>query len=172
MIGRRCKARERLSRAPLIGRALRDTYKGPSAPTVLKEHLPRALCGPQGARITKRPSGAFSRLWGRIPPLFSAVLIFQPFSLTAEDMAGRFLCRLLRFIAHSEGLSAFVSRGTLHFHIWSVGTYLVGVTSSASWLGRGRTRSGRRRPGIRARRVWGPRRTSAQGLSCTGRSSR
>ena len=49
MIGRRCKARERLSRAPLIGRALRDTYKGPPPPTVLKEHLPRALCGPQGA---------------------------------------------------------------------------------------------------------------------------
>ena len=32
MIGRRCKARERLSRAPLIGRALRDTHSVPSAP--------------------------------------------------------------------------------------------------------------------------------------------
>ena len=32
MIGRRCKARERLSRAPLIGRALRDAFKVPSAP--------------------------------------------------------------------------------------------------------------------------------------------
>ena len=32
MIGRRCKARERLSRAPLIGRALRDTQSVPSAP--------------------------------------------------------------------------------------------------------------------------------------------
>ena len=32
MIGRRCKARERLSRAPLIGRALRDTHNVPSAP--------------------------------------------------------------------------------------------------------------------------------------------
>ena len=32
MIGRRCKARERLSRAPLIGRALRDACKVPSAP--------------------------------------------------------------------------------------------------------------------------------------------
>ena len=49
MIGRRCKARERLSRAPLIGRALRDAFKAPPLPTVLKGHLPRALCGPQGA---------------------------------------------------------------------------------------------------------------------------
>ena len=49
MIGRRCKARERLSRAPLIGRALRDTYTSPPPPTVLKEPLPQALCGPQGA---------------------------------------------------------------------------------------------------------------------------
>ena len=67
MIGRRCKARERLSRAPLIGRALRDTFQVPSAPTVLKKRLPRALCGPQGAlrappRLTQpapqRPPGA------------------------------------------------------------------------------------------------------------------
>ena len=49
MIGRRCKARERLSRAPLIGRALRDTSTSPPLPTVLKKRLPRALCGPQGA---------------------------------------------------------------------------------------------------------------------------
>ena len=57
MIGRRCKARERLSRAPLIGRALRDTFQVPSAPTVLKKRLPRALCGPQGAlRAPPRPS--------------------------------------------------------------------------------------------------------------------
>ena len=51
MIGRRCKARERLSRAPLIGRALRDHLKAPSAPDRSQEGsflercaAPRAPC--------------------------------------------------------------------------------------------------------------------------------
>ena len=51
MIGRRCKARERLSRAPLIGRALRDTYKVPSAP----DRSQRAS-SPSAVRPPGRPS--------------------------------------------------------------------------------------------------------------------
>ena len=55
MIGRRCKARERLSRAPLIGRALRD-HSSPLRPRPFsRKSLPRALCGPQGARAPTRP---------------------------------------------------------------------------------------------------------------------
>ena len=50
MIGRRCKARERLSRAPLIGRALRDTFKSPPPPTVLKR-----VASPSAVRPPGRP---------------------------------------------------------------------------------------------------------------------
>ena len=53
MIGRRCKARERLSRAPLIGRALRDTFKVPSAPD-------RSQASPSSSAV--RPPGRPERL--------------------------------------------------------------------------------------------------------------
>ena len=68
MIGRRCKARERLSRAPLIGRALRDHLKAPSAPDRSQGHFflkrcaaPRAPCGrhpPHQQPAPQRPPGA------------------------------------------------------------------------------------------------------------------
>ena len=48
MIGRRCKARERLSRAPLIGRALRDAFKVPPLPTVLKAFPSSSAVRPPG----------------------------------------------------------------------------------------------------------------------------
>ena len=48
MIGRRCKARERLSRAPLIGRALRDTSKSTPLPTVLKTFPSSSAVRPPG----------------------------------------------------------------------------------------------------------------------------
>ena len=56
MIGRRCKARERLSRAPLIGRALRDTYKVPSAPDRSQDHLfPKRCAAPRAPWSATRP---------------------------------------------------------------------------------------------------------------------
>ena len=56
MIGRRCKARERLSRAPLIGRALRDTYKVPSAPDRSQEsHFPKRCAAPRAPWSATRP---------------------------------------------------------------------------------------------------------------------
>ena len=48
MIGRRCKARERLSRAPLIGRALRDRLRSPPLPTVLKKVPSSSAVRPPG----------------------------------------------------------------------------------------------------------------------------
>ena len=66
MIGRRCKARERLSRAPLIGRALRDTHTSPplrpfSRMSFLKRcAAPRAPCErhPPKQPAPQRPPGA------------------------------------------------------------------------------------------------------------------
>ena len=68
MIGRRCKARERLSRAPLIGRALRDHIFGPlrsrlfSSETFLERcAAPRAPCERHPALTQpapQRPPGA------------------------------------------------------------------------------------------------------------------
>ena len=68
MIGRRCKARERLSRAPLIGRALRDHLHVPSAPDRSQGHFflkrcaaPRAPCERHPAHqqpAPQRPPGA------------------------------------------------------------------------------------------------------------------
>ena len=55
MIGRRCKARERLSRAPLIGRALRDTSNVPPLPTVLKTIASSSAVRPPG-RLGRRPA--------------------------------------------------------------------------------------------------------------------
>ena len=55
MIGRRCKARERLSRAPLIGRALRDTSIVPPLPTVLKAFPSSSAVRPPG-RPERRPA--------------------------------------------------------------------------------------------------------------------
>ena len=56
MIGRRCKARERLSRAPLIGRALRDTYYVPSAPDRSQEsHFPERCAAPRAPWSATRP---------------------------------------------------------------------------------------------------------------------
>ena len=55
MIGRRCKARERLSRAPLIGRALRDHSRPPPLPTVLKTIASSSAVRPPG-RLGRRPA--------------------------------------------------------------------------------------------------------------------
>ena len=56
MIGRRCKARERLSRAPLIGRALRDTYEVPSAPDRSQEsRFPKRCAAPRAPWSATRP---------------------------------------------------------------------------------------------------------------------
>ena len=55
MIGRRCKARERLSRAPLIGRALRDTYNVPSAPDRSQRAPSSSAVRPPG-RPERRPA--------------------------------------------------------------------------------------------------------------------
>ena len=54
MIGRRCKARERLSRAPLIGRALRDHSRSPPLPTVLKGNPSSSAVRPPG-RLERHP---------------------------------------------------------------------------------------------------------------------
>ena len=55
MIGRRCKARERLSRAPLIGRALRDASNVPPLPVVLKAFPSSSAVRPPG-RPERRPA--------------------------------------------------------------------------------------------------------------------
>ena len=60
MIGRRCKARERLSRAPLIGRALRDTQSVPSAPDRSQEDRFLKRCAaPRAPASPKGPPGPF-----------------------------------------------------------------------------------------------------------------
>ena len=64
MIGRRCKARERLSRAPLIGRALRDRLKAPSAPDRSQDHPFLKRCAaPRAPATPKGPPGPF-RVYG------------------------------------------------------------------------------------------------------------
>ena len=55
MIGRRCKARERLSRAPLIGRALRDTFQAPSAPDRSQESPSSSAVRPPGRLASATP---------------------------------------------------------------------------------------------------------------------
>ena len=63
MIGRRCKARERLSRAPLIGRALRDTQSVPSAPDRSQEEASSSAVRPPGRpRHQKALRGLFAFL--------------------------------------------------------------------------------------------------------------
>ena len=56
MIGRRCKARERLSRAPLIGRALRDTFNVPSAPDRSQEETFLKRCAAPRAPCERHPA--------------------------------------------------------------------------------------------------------------------
>ena len=55
MIGRRCKARERLSRAPLIGRALRDRLKVPSAPDRSQRASSSSAVRPPGRLASATP---------------------------------------------------------------------------------------------------------------------
>lgn len=61
MIGRRCKARERLSRAPLIGRALRDTFNVPPLPTVLKNVPSSSAVRPPGRLASAYPPSSSPR---------------------------------------------------------------------------------------------------------------
>ena len=78
MIGRRCKARERLSRAPLIGRALRDTFQVPSAPDRSQGHFFLKRCAaPRAPASPKGPPGPFRVYRGGFARL-------QPFSATGD----------------------------------------------------------------------------------------
>ena len=88
MIGRRCKARERLSRAPLIGRALRDHTKAPSAPdrsqraTFLKRcAAPRAPCSatpPSSSPRRNAPRGPAATAAGAHPDPYRTRKLSRP----------------------------------------------------------------------------------------------